>query len=293
MGVMSKRYIKVILGVLQAVLTVAVVAVLLMKAHDLRSQIVFSPTIPHVALVVLSGALFGLFYMIMSYHWLTAVRIFKPSTGKRVALSFFASQPYKYLPTSLFSFSFRSKFAKDQGLALPDSAKAQLVENGSMIASGFLSAGLALVLIYNYLLGTAVVAAVAGVLYAIFMSSYTISLRLRKSHFSRRLSKLVPLVGLAVAGWCTAGLALWTLSLTVSGSVGVLQSVTANSLAFSASILAVFAPGGVGVREVIYAYFGVALTVIVMWRLLTLMLDIVFGFLAAFMIARRKRQSKN
>lgn len=288
---MNKRIVKVGLGVLQAVLTLVVIVILLIKAHALRDQIVFMSTPTNIALVALSGLLFVMFYVVMSYHWLTAVRIFKPSTDKKLLLSFYASQPYKYLPTSLFTFSLRSKFAKDQGLAVVDSAKAQVIENGNMIASGLLSAGLALVWIYNWLLGLVVIVLVVGVLYGVYKSSREISVKLGKNQFKLKPSKVVPLVCLAVVGWSVAGVALWVMSLATTGSVGVLQSVGANSLAFSASILAVFAPGGVGVREVIYAHFGIALTVIVMWRLLTLALDIVLGFSAVAKIAHLK-QSK-
>lgn len=288
---MNRRYVKVGLGILQAGLTLAVVILLLLKAHTLRDQIVFSATFKNISLVCLSVMLFILFYLVMSCHWLMAVRIFKPDSHKKLILSFFASQPYKYLPTSLFSFSFRSKFAKDQGISVVNSAKAQLIENGNMIASGFLCASLALVFIYNYALGLVIVCMVAALLYAVSKSSYTASIRLSKNNFSLQPKKVVPLVALALAGWVIAGLALWVLGLATTGSVDALQSVAANSLAFSASILAVFAPGGVGVREYIYAYFGVGVTVIVMWRLLTLVLDIVLGFVAALKIAHLKRRS--
>jgi len=290
MGLMNKKLIKILLGILQTILTVSVVVLLVVKAHSLRSQVLFTSSPGNIVLVSISALLFVLFYLVMSYHWLIAVRIFKPDTNRRLLLSFYASQPYKYLPTSLFTFSFRSKFAKDQGLAVGDSAKAQLIENGNMIASGLLSAGLALVWIYNWLLGLITICLVAGVLYGVYKSSRELSITLGRNHFKLQPKKVVPLVVLAVIGWSVAGVALWVLSLATTGSVGVLQSIGANSLAFSASILAVFAPGGVGVREVIYAHFGIALTVIVMWRLLTLGLDILLGFSAVAKISYFKRR---
>lgn len=64
--------------------------------------------------------------------------------------------------------------------------------------------------------------------------------------------------------------------------------IAANSIAFSLSILAVFAPGGIGVREAVYSFFSIAAVTVISWRILVFVMDFLVGIVSIFLIKKAK-----
>lgn len=235
-------------------------------------------------LLVLSAGLFLLFYILLSVHWLRVCRLVDGEASGRQALAFFASQPYKYLPTSIFTFSYRAVFAKQAGLPLKKSSLAQLIENGSIVASGLLVA------LVVYLASVNIAALIILLLFLIIIYLVIpkeLNLRLRRYITVQSKTDLSQVFGLACLSWLVSGFSF----LAVSGALGIsldpIIAIAANSAAYVLGILAVFAPGGIGIREVVLAFFSISGAAIIAWRLLTFIGDMVFGT-AAILILRQK-----
>jgi uncharacterized membrane protein YbhN (UPF0104 family) len=64
-------------------------------------------------------------------------------------------------------------------------------------------------------------------------------------------------------------------------------AISANAAGYAVSILAVFAPGGLGVREFTLYLFSVQNPAILLWRLITLAGDLLLGFGAVAYIRLR------
>jgi len=95
---------------------------------------------------------------------------------------------------------------------------------------------------------------------------------------------LVGMFFVAIAAWIAIGLSFVVLSLGLGLPVNLLEHIAANALAFALSILAVFAPGGIGVREVVYSSFGINPAAIIYWRIMTFILDFALGVAAIIKI---------
>ncbi len=267
-------------------LTFLVVLFVFQRAGDLKVQLEGVFNISHLPTLFISGLVFLVFYIILSFHWLEICRmVSKESTSKNQWLSFFASQPYKYLPTSLFTFSFRAKFAKDLGLSVKDSSAAQLIENLNLIAS-------ALVIVITILAFR--LSAMVGLVVAVLVVLVFVALQLKqtvfipKTRYSIETKKLTRTFVIALTAWLIAGLSLAVIGITFGSSLSLSTFIAANSIAFAGGIMAVFAPGGIGVRELIFSYFAVSIDIILIWRLLTLVLDIVVGIIGMGIVRKLK-----
>lgn len=238
--------------------------------------------------VVASGALFLVFYALLSLHWHYASRLVVGDAPLNQWLAFFASQPYKYLPTSLFTFSFRGVYAKKLGMSFKKSSVAQLLENSSLIISNIFIAAVLVISRVNPLFSVLACIA-AGVLVWMMLKRETVGFSLKGREYSVLSVKLVQLVALSAVAWLLAGAAFVLLNHALGVQINVINLVLANTLAFSLGILAIFAPGGIGIRELVYDFFGVAAGAIIAWRLLTFILDCMVGLLA--MVAIRYRKS--
>lgn len=258
------------------------------RISDLASNLDWSIVPRHLPEVLLVMLLVCVFYGVLSVHWLFTCRLVDPKTDKVQVLSFFASQPYKYLPTSIFTFSSRARFSSRLGMSLKKSSAAQLVENFNLIGSA-LGLGVAIYVLQHSLLffiGLALVTLI--ILFALWYKKEVYISKFKKSISIR--SWMVTL-SISLCAWVISGLG-FALTAHVFGSpTTTINMIAANAIAFGASILAVFAPGGLGVRETIFTYFSVALGAIVMWRLVTMLLDGFLGIIAALAIRRKLTNS--
>ncbi|MCA9329931.1 hypothetical protein KDA11_04750 [Candidatus Saccharibacteria bacterium] len=229
-----------------------------------------------------------LFYFVLSIHWLAVCWLIDRSVPWQQAYSFLASQPYKYLPTSIFTFSSRARFSKRLGMTLKKSSAAQLVENLNLIGGAFALAGLILAFKLSLIIG--LLYSLLGFFVCLF-SWQKKTIYVSKISFTIHLRKWLFTVLIVVIAWIVAGLGLGLLTHISTVPSNLLNIIAANALAFAVSILAVFAPGGIGVRETIYTYFTLALSVIVVWRFITLIADGFVGIIAAYLIRRTTKNN--
>lgn len=229
-----------------------------------------------------------LFYFVLSIHWLAVCWLIDRSVPWQQAYSFLASQPYKYLPTSIFTFSSRARFSKRLGMTLKKSSAAQLVENLNLIGGAFALAGLILAFKLSLIIG--LLYSLLGFFVCLFAWQKK-TIYVSKISFTIHLRKWLFTVLIVVIAWIVAGLGLGLLTHISTVPSNLLNIIAANALAFAVSILAVFAPGGIGVRETIYTYFTLALSVIVVWRFITLIADGFVGIIAAYLIRRTTKNN--
>lgn len=279
---MQKNNLNWSLKIINLVLTLGVFYFAYVYGRGLVRETDFTALHGRLWVLAFSFVLFGIFYLLLSIHWFRICRIIDPSCSKKQMLAFFASQPYKYLPTSLFTFSYRAKFARDVGLSLKKSTIAQLIENGSIFVSGFLVAG-SLYAVSRHAAFIVLPALFLLIIYVFLPGHITVTIRHRKLKMPTR--ELLFNVAIASSAWVIAGLSFLGVNYALGLSIDPLLAIAANALAYVTGILAFFAPGGVGVREVILLFFSVASSAIVVWRLLTFVSDLLFGLLANLAIA--------
>src|SRR5665811_1633710 len=107
---MKNRWLKTTFKLVNIILIVGVFYFAYVYGTSLLKKTDFSGVVDNWWILTLAFVCFILFYTIMSFHWLKVCRIVEPSTKPIQTLAYFASQPFKYLPSSIFSFSFRSKY---------------------------------------------------------------------------------------------------------------------------------------------------------------------------------------
>lgn len=158
------------------------------------------------------------------------------------------SQLAKYLPGGIWHFVGRAGFYHADGLPLRAVTRAMVVENLWLVLSAFL-AGLIGTLAY-YLSGARAGIAAAGLLAVWWALLWLIRLR-----FGGVRSWRAGLSGLALqaAVWALVGISLWIILPGVSGWGSVALAIGAFCLSWVVGYVAVFAPGGIGVRETVMA----------------------------------------
>lgn len=276
---------KKIINTVSTLLTVGVLYFAFVYGKHLLNEVNLSSIEFNYWLLTLSFILFGVFYLLIAWHWQRVCRsVNKQANVEHQNLAFFASQPYKYLPSSVFTFSFRAKFAKDLGMSVKQSSLAQLIENFNILGAGLVTSVifyLASVSVYAGIGVSAVVALVFGVV--IRNKSVAIIPKLKRRVALDELSKNFVLI---IGAWVVSGISFWVLSASVGVALNPTIAISANAVAYVASILAVFAPGGIGVRELVLALFSVSNGVIIFWRILTFIADMVFGFAAILLLKK-------
>ncbi len=280
----SKR---VITSLFSSILTLLLLVFAYRYFSALVDQIHSTDFIVNWMYVVASGALFLGFYGLLSLHWLYACRLVMQNVPRDQWLAFFASQPYKYLPTSLFTFSFRGVYAKKLGMSFRKSSLAQLLENLSLMVSSCFVATVFFSARVQPLLAVPACIVAAGVVWLVLQKGAS-GLKFRGREFNVPSIQLVRLVALSTVSWLLAGGAFILLTYALGLQINILGLVLANTLAFALGILAVFAPGGIGIRELVYDFFGVAAGAIVAWRILTFVLDCLVGLVSIIAIRYRK-----
>jgi uncharacterized membrane protein YbhN (UPF0104 family) len=242
--------------------------------------------------LVASALLYAAFYAILAWHWQLVARSVDPAAHARLWLTAFASQPFKYLPSSLFMFSFRAKYAHDLGFSLKRSTKAQLIENGNFVTAALVLSG------WLFALGWGVAAAIAATLVLTFAigTGLAIERTVRVPKLGAMpVRRETALLLVCMAAWAVAGVAFWAVLQAFGSSVGLVPAIAINALAFAAGIIAVFAPGGLGVRELVFAANGIANPPVVLWRLVTLVVDVVVGLagIVAVRVVKSAGQRRN
>jgi uncharacterized membrane protein YbhN (UPF0104 family) len=273
---MQKTTQNKLLKVVNFILMLGVFYFAFFYGKDLLAHADFSALSGRWWILIFAFVLFFTAYLISAWHWLRICRLVDEATPAKQMIAFFASQPFKYLPSSLFTFSYRAKFAKELGLSLKQSSLAQLIENFNLIGSGLAVTILFYAISYSYLLGTALL--VAGLLVAGVLIKYDVVIPIFKTNRKILTRKVVPNFLLVMVSWTIAGLSFLMVNFALGLSVNPWLMISANTAAYVVSILAVFAPGGIGVRELALSFFSANNSAIVLWRLLTFFSDIVLGF---------------
>jgi uncharacterized membrane protein YbhN (UPF0104 family) len=101
--------------------------------------------------------------------------------------------------------------------------------------------------------------------------------------------KWVQLFLMVFGAWIFSGIAFYLIIKGSGQNISFSTAISANAAAMGLGILAIFAPGGIGVREFVYNKFSLALPGIVLWRLFTLVIDICVGFTSIFIINRQSK----
>jgi uncharacterized membrane protein YbhN (UPF0104 family) len=252
---------------------------------ELVSEITRSKLGINYFLVSLSGFVFLLFYVLLSFHWYRLSSLFAGKKNLQY-LSFFASQPYKYLPTSLFTLSFRAKYAKDLGMDIKKSSLAQLIENLNMLSTGILVGAVFYLLSEKQFL-------ILGLLFAVIVSVWfftpkKLNLNIKSKVVS--IDKNYEFVNLSLTSlaWIVSGFSFLILAKGLNVDIGIYEALSANALAYTLGILAFFAPGGIGVREWVFSLYSISNVAIVGWRIMTFCADMLLGFIAIGVIAIKK-----
>lgn len=268
-------------------------AALLIFAYTYISNIVSQVEWSNISIqwfwLLASIALFIAYYLVMSLNWLWACRLVDDQTPNQQMLAFFASQPYKYLPTSLFSFSFRAVYARKLGMSVAKSSVAQLIENASLLIT---SSGVFLIFFaFRVKPLLCLLLIISGLIISLFIyNSHPIKLKYKNQRLTIDNTKIVRMLYLASLGWVLSGLSFICLNQALGLSIDFTYMMAANALAFTLSLLAVFAPGGLGVREFVYRQFKINVAAVIGWRILTFGLDFILGGVAILMIKQKNRK---
>lgn len=236
----------------------------------------------HVTGVLAAFAMFALFYGVLSLHWLSVCRQIDQNASRRQTLAFIASQPYKYLPTSLFTFSFRAKYAKAEGLSIKKSSQAQLIENINLITSGLAVSAILYLAVLGRMYFILPIFLLVLLGYIAVPQNITLSIKNFSWEFNKKY--FLQSFSIAASAWIVAGMSLFVLSNALGITVSPIAVIAANAAAYSIGIVSFFAPGGIGVREAIFALFSVSGVLIAAWRVLTFVVDLVLGFAAVCVI---------
>lgn len=286
-NIIGAKAMKKILKYIEVILTIALLAFIAIKSQDFLKTVDWS-RIPDVWFSILIAAiLFTIGYSMLAQHWLLVAREIIPKITSSQRLAFFASQPYKYLPTSLFTLSFRAKYAGKLGMGLKDSSKAQIIENINMVGTALILAGVLLLFFWNSLIGVIAIAGL-GFFAAILWKNHHITIRVFKTGIKLHMRCWLKAVGWCLMAWTVVGCGLYVLAASLEPNINIFKSIAASSLAIGSGMLVIIAPGGIGVREAIFASFGFIASTIIIWRCITFVVDIIIGVLSIYVIERRR-----
>lgn len=272
----------IFLAVTQVILACLAVGIAVRQVGKQTGSIDLHLLVQGLPWLVGAAVAYVLFYALLAVHWQYITKHIEPSVSKYQWLAFFAAQPYKYLPTSIFTLTFRAKYASKLGMGIKKSSLAQLIENVSMLATATAIAVPVWLAIHNQL--------VFGVIcFFVCLLAFVVGFELLSRvkfgiHFPVR--KRLELFFIALSAWTVSGVAFFIVTPGLQEPTGVIEAIGANAAAFEAGILAVFAPGGIGIRELVFGLFSIGALSIIAWRLVTAVVDIIVGPLAWIAIRR-------
>lgn len=286
---MNERLGRTAWRIASSVLTIALLVFAYLYISDLVRKAELGDVRINIGWMVLSFMVFIVSYTFMSLNWWMSGRILKPDMGKRQMLAFLASQPFKYLPTSLFTFSSRAYYGKELGLTLKQSSAAQVFENASLFLSNLILFVVLILAKENPVASILLVSILGFFLTYLYKIDRKISLDFRGRSLNVRASDFIKMLSLTGAGWLISGISFLLLAKSMGIDHGVLNTLAANTIAFSLSMLAFFAPGGIGVRELVYSKFGISNMAIIYWRILVFVVDMVVGAVSIIVIKKVNR----
>ena len=196
---------------------------------------------------------------------------------------FFQAQLSKYIPGSVWQYAGRAALARSRGIPVRPVVVSLPVEFAASGIAGCVSAG--------FLLGW------WGVLAAALAAVILIALYSPVRSRSAVLSTDIRATLLYIPAWLLLGLSFW---LCARGLLGVPARdlalyIGAFAVAWIAGLLAIYAPGGLGVREAVLVALlsgrlgaADALVVAAASRLILLLVDVVFAAAAAVALRRRR-----
>lgn len=239
-------------------------------------------SLPYLILSLIS---FSIFYLFLAVGWGYAYYSLNALAGGPIWLSFLSSQVYKYLPSSIFLFSFRLLHSKEiigTKTKIGRLTKSILLEHLSLVGTGLLvattAAGQHVFSIGLLIIGVA----------SLFLT--------KKLNFFDYKNYAYPLLMALsqISGWVLAGVSLYlfTISLGIEQNLKLTESITLQASSTAVSIMAVFSPGGLGIKELFLSEAALSPVIIVFWRLHNIFLEILSTTFALLLIKYRKRKGK-
>jgi hypothetical protein len=227
----------------------------------------------------------GVGVLATGFIWLAILGRLGAQTRRWWSAIFFQSQLAKYIPGTLWQYAGRLALASARGLPTGVVARSMPIELGASIAA----AGVASLLLLGVWVIPIAVALAAGSLTIARRSEST------RTKLSRDISAFALAMPLYAAVWVALGSAFW---LTASGifSIPIRQLpfyLGAFAAAWIVGVVAIYAPGGLGVREgvligLLHSRLGSAdaLVVAAASRVLLTLVDVLFAG-TAFLVLRR------
>lgn len=154
------------------------------------------------------------------------------------------SQLAKYLPGGIWHFVGRAGYYRTDRLGLRTITNAIFVENVWLVVSAMAVGALAFVLHRaDAAQASAQVAVASAAWLALVIAMFKV--------FQRRVNwlHLLEVMALQIVVWALSGVSFWVLM--DDGQVPVLLAISSFGMAWALGYLAVFAPGGIGVREAV------------------------------------------
>lgn len=278
----------IFLNLLFVILLYYVIKVFENSNVDFRDFLNFSPLEMGI-----SAFFFILFYITLSIGWILTLGLYTNNNNPKSVFAFFSSQIFKYMPSSIFSFSSRVYFAHKLGSSTSCALNAIIIENALMISSAFIVyIALTMNSIYTAILILGII-----LLYCLYRYlNSKISAPIIKKFLPPRLisfSRYIFLWLIYFISWIIAGLSLeyFLLSTNIS-SIGLSTIIAFQSLSYALSILAIFAPGGIGVREFVLLSAKIPQPIIIYWRAFTFCLDVIVSVISLILQYFVKRSKK-
>lgn len=151
----------------------------------------------------------------------------------------------KYIPGGVWQFVGRAGYYRTKGLSIKGISRAMILENLWLLGSSILF-GISNVLLYRsqYMLGSIGASLIWGAGLIILFWIYSIKFSIKKASY---------LFLLQVTVWTFLGFALWSVIPALDASL-IFLVLGAFSLSWGVGFLAFFAPGGIGIREAVFAF---------------------------------------
>jgi len=217
--------------------------------------------------------------------WLSILRGLGVRTQRRWAAVFFQAQLGKYIPGSIWQYAGRAAVARGHGLPVRPVAMSLPVEFGAAALAGGVTGA--------FLLGwwgTAVIAAAAAILLII---------ERRPNVSNLAVTTTIHATLLCIPMWLLLGASFW---ITARGLVGTpVQELAfyagAFAIAWLAGLVAIYAPGGLGVREAVLVALlssrigtADALVIAAASRLILIIVDVALAGIATAAMRRARPQ---
>ncbi len=219
-------------------------------AHHRAELITQLQSVPGVRLALSFGLLvLGKLLLVVLSRRSVQVPVWKPSFGEMFFISGM-TQVAKYLPGGVWHFVGRAGAYRSKGMSLQETGRALFVENVWLCVSA-LGTGLLFFLPFGAPLEVSpwVLEGVLAFVVVCWLSGVWGLDRLHRPGAGARARWSFDLLGVQCLAWLTLGASFWVLLPAASTVQGLLVSAGAFALSWLLGFLMVFAPGGLGVRE--------------------------------------------